>query len=99
MWEMSTLDLLPRPDGVHLRVQVKPRSSRSRVLGVVGDALSVAIAAPPVDGAANAELIRVLARHFDVRPGAVRVVSGDASRRKLISIEGLSPQAVLARMP
>ena len=99
MQGMAALDLQQRADGVSFRVQVKPRASRSRVIGVVDDALVVAVAAPPVDGAANAELIRVLSRHFDVRATAVRVLSGGASRRKLVAIAGIAPEILLTKVP
>jgi uncharacterized protein (TIGR00251 family) len=82
--------------GVTVKVLVKPRASRSRVLGVHDDSLAVAVAAPPVDGAANAELIQVLSRHFGVRAGAVEVLSGHAGRRKRVHIRGVSVDELLA---
>lgn len=79
-------------DGITIRVRAKPRSSRSAVLGMEHHdgrtALIVAIAAPPVDGAANAELTRTLARAMDVRRGAVAVVNGETGRTKLLHVIG-----------
>jgi uncharacterized protein (TIGR00251 family) len=71
-------------------VHVKPRASKTKVLGEKNGALEVAVAAPPVDGAANEELVRGLALHFAVAKSAVRLVKGDSSRTKLIEIVGLS---------
>jgi uncharacterized protein (TIGR00251 family) len=71
-------------------VKVKPRASKSAVLGFREGVLEVAIAAAPVDGAANAELVRTLAAHFDVPKRAVVIESGEASRTKRVRIEGIS---------
>ncbi len=80
------LDVQSSGDGVRLRVRVKPRASKSRIVGVRSGMLEVAIAAPPVDGEANAELLRVLSRAMGVKKSAVQIVNGEASREKLVSI-------------
>lgn len=72
---------------VTLRVRVKPRASKSRVIGYKDDVLEVAVAAPPVDGEANEELVRTLAAHFDVPKSTIAIVSGHGSRVKLVRIE------------
>ena len=69
-------------------VRVVPRASRTEIVGEQNGELRVRIAAPPVDGAANDELIRALARHFKVRTQAVAIISGHTARTKKISIEG-----------
>jgi uncharacterized protein (TIGR00251 family) len=71
---------------MRVTVHVKPRSSRSLVLGVKDGRLEVALHAPPVDGAANAELLRLLAVHFGVAKRSVRLVSGESSRTKIVEI-------------
>lgn len=71
-------------------VRVQPRSSRSGVDGVVGDALRVRVHAPPVEGAANEAVVDVLARALGVSRGAVRIVSGAGSRSKLVEVAGVS---------
>ena len=73
---------------VVFKVQVVPRSSRSEVVGEYNQSLRVKIAAPPVDGAANEELVRVLARTFGVARSAITIVSGHSARVKQISIKG-----------
>ena len=74
-------------------VQVVPRASRSEIVGEHNGALRVRIAAPPVDGAANEELVRTLARAFKVSRRAVQIAGGSASKLKQISITSLSPEA------
>jgi len=86
------------PGGVVLSVRVKPRSSKSRVLGVREGLLEVAVAAPPVDGEANEELVRTLARYFDVARRSVTVEAGGASRLKRIRLEGVSLEQVQSRL-
>ncbi len=81
-------------DGVRLRVWVKPRASKSRLGGIREGALEVAVAAPPVDGEANSELIRFLARLFSVPKTSVQVASGAASRHKTITIAGIGSERV-----
>ncbi|HEU4869825.1 MAG TPA: DUF167 domain-containing protein [Pyrinomonadaceae bacterium] len=76
------------------RVQVAPRSSRSEIVGEHNGALRVRLAAPPVDGAANEELIHVLAKVFKVSRSAVTILSGHSGRLKQVSIEGVSDSAL-----
>ena len=71
-------------------VRVAPRASRSEVVGIYDGALKVRIASPPVDGAANAELIRLLAKKFGVAKTDVEIVSGETSKNKRVRIANLS---------
>lgn len=82
----------------HVRVHVKPRASKSRVIGMRGDALDVAVAAPPVDGEANAELVRTLARHFGIAQSRVEIVSGVSGRNKVVRLSGVEDEEVRARL-
>ena len=72
------------------KVRVVPRSSRSEIVGQHDGALRVRITAPPVEGAANLALVRLLAGALDVSPGAVEIISGKSSRTKTVSIVGSS---------
>jgi uncharacterized protein (TIGR00251 family) len=72
------------------KVQVVPRSSRSEVAGEHNGSLRVRVSSPPVEGAANKELTHVLAKAFNVSRSAVSIVSGQNSRVKQVSIEGVS---------
>ncbi|MBW6487114.1 MAG: DUF167 domain-containing protein [Syntrophobacterales bacterium] len=85
-------------DGVLFHVRVVPRASRSELAGVQDDALKLRITAPPVDGKANEECIRVLADFFDVKKRQVTIVSGHASRTKTIAIAGKSSGEIAARL-
>ena len=95
-WE--ALDVNDRAGGVRLAVHVRPRSSRSAILGVREGALDVALTAPPADGAANAELVRLVAKVLDVRRSDVSIVAGASSRSKLIEVYGLSSADTRARL-
>jgi len=75
-----------------------PRAGRSGVAGLRDGALLVRLAAAPVDGAANAELIDVLARALDVPKRSIEIVAGDRSRSKRVRVDGMSAPAVLAAL-
>jgi uncharacterized protein len=94
----DTLDIGVRADGVRLTVHVKPRSSKSGITGVKQGALVVALRAPPVEGAANEELVEVLAKALGVRRGDVTLAAGSASKKKLVDVRGLGAAEVRARL-
>jgi len=71
---------------LHLRLKVVPRSSKDAFAGLLGDRLKVTITAPPVDGKANAHLIRWFAKLFGVPKSRVEVVVGEGNRNKTIAI-------------
>ena len=77
---------------------VQPRASKTEVVGRHGDGIKVRVKAPPVDGAANEELIRFLAKRFKVPRKAVKLVSGSSSRHKQIAIEGMTPAEIVASL-
>ncbi len=83
----------PAPDGVAIRVHVQPRASRTEVAGLHGDAVKVRLAAPPVDGAANDCLVRLLAELFGVPRSAVAVTAGHTARRKVVAVRGVTCSA------
>lgn len=87
---MSALALTRRERGVRFSVHVQPRASRSEVNGVHNGALRVRLQAPPVDGAANAQLVQLLAESLGVPRRAVRIVSGDTARLKIVDVEGVA---------
>jgi uncharacterized protein (TIGR00251 family) len=81
--------------GVRFAVRVQPRASRSEIVGVHGDAMKVRLSAPPVDGAANEALVELIADVLGVGRRAVRIVSGETSRSKVVEVEGVTAAAVL----
>jgi uncharacterized protein len=72
-------------------VRVQPRASQTRLVGELDGALKIRLAAPPVDGAANEELIRWLARFFAVPRNQVEIISGATAKQKLIRVSGIQP--------
>ncbi len=95
---MSAFEVEERAGAARIRVRVKPRASKSRILGLREGALEVAVAAPPVDGEANAELIRTLAAAFGRGKSAIEIISGEGSRSKLVSIAGLTEAELRAKL-
>jgi len=75
-------------------VKVQPRASKNQVSGMLGDALKIKLTAPPVDSAANEALLRFMAEVLGCSPSAVRLVRGETSRNKVISIQGFTPSQV-----
>ena len=69
-------------------VRVVPRASKSEIVGEHDGALKIRIAAPPVEGAANAELIKLLSKRFDVPKSAIEILKGETSKTKQIKICG-----------
>lgn len=80
-----------RNGNVMLRVHVQPGARRNEIVGPHGDALKVRVAAPPVDGKANAAVVELLAEILDA---PVELVAGGSSRRKRLRITGLDRAAV-----
>ena len=78
------------PSGVLIDVRVVPRSGRSGIAGTRDGALLVRLHAPPVEGAANTELIEVLAGAIGVPKRAVTIVSGERSKTKRVAVDGVS---------
>jgi uncharacterized protein len=87
------------PEGVVIAVRVIPRSGRSGVAGTRGGALLVRLNAPPVEGAANDELVEVMAAALGVPRRAVTIVSGERSRTKRVRITGVDADHVASRLP
>jgi uncharacterized protein (TIGR00251 family) len=81
-----------KEDVIKFNVRVVPRASKSEIVGEHDGALKVRIASPPVDGAANEELIKFLAKSFGVTRSAVEILSGHSSRLKKVAITGASPE-------
>lgn len=70
-----------------LHLYVQPKSSRDQLVGLHGDEIKVAITAPPVDGKANAHLIKYLAKLFKVAKNQVKINRGEQGRHKQLTIE------------
>ena len=75
--------------GVTLSVKVHPRARKNAITGVVGDALKLALTAPPVEGKANEACIKFLAEFLQVPRSSVTIAAGESSRQKLIRVAGV----------
>jgi uncharacterized protein (TIGR00251 family) len=91
---MSELLIREQDGAVTFEVRVAPRASRNRVLGVQEGALKVALTAPPVDGAANDALRKLLARALGVAKSEVEIIRGDRARIKVLRVHGVSASDV-----
>lgn len=85
-------------DDVILDLHIQPGARKTEVAGPHGDALKVRLAAPPVDGKANAALLAFIAEKIGVGRTAVKLVSGQASRVKRVRIAGVANVCVLAAL-
>lgn len=74
-------------DDILLTLRVQPRASRTGWAGMLGAAIKLRLAAPPVDGKANAELVKWLAREFGVPKSAITIETGDTARNKRVRIQ------------
>jgi uncharacterized protein len=81
-----------------IEMTVQPRASKTELAGMHDGRIKIRLAAPPVDGAANAELVSFVAAQLGVAKSKVRVVAGEASRRKVLEVDGLDEQTVEAKL-
>jgi uncharacterized protein len=81
-----------------ISVRVIPRASKAGIAGTRGDAVLIRLTAPPVEGAANAELVEVLAEALDVSKRAVSIVSGERGRQKRVRIDGMTTALVRSKL-
>ena len=83
---------------VRFKVRLTPRSKKDTIDGLHEDALKIRVKAPPVDGKANAALIKLLSRQLGVSKSSITVVTGHTSRTKIIRTEGISSKEFMARL-
>lgn len=91
---MTGLRVRRTAGGVQFAVRLRPRARTVGIAGLHGDALKVRVSAPPVDGAANAMLVELLAATFGVPARSVAIVSGQTSRSKVVEVAGVSEDDV-----
>ncbi len=84
--------------GVTFAIRVHPRAKKNAITGEVGDALKVALTAPPVDGKANDACIEFFAKLLNVPRSSVTIASGHTSRNKVIRVDGLTSQQARERL-
>jgi len=86
------------PSGATFAVKVHPRAKKNAVTGEVGDALKLALTAPPADGKANEACVDFFAKLLKVPRSSVTIAAGHASRNKVIRVAGLTAQQVRDRL-
>jgi len=82
--------LTSRDGAITFAVRVQPRASQTEIVGSHDGALKVRLAAPPVDGKANEELIRFLAKLFETSRQQISILSGPTSKNKLVRVDGIA---------
>ena len=92
------LNVREHDGGVSFTLRVQPRARRNAIVGLHGDALKVALTAAPVDGAANAALLALLAEALGLPARALRLLHGERSRSKTVHVVGLGAAALRARL-
>jgi hypothetical protein len=91
--------LLADGAGVTLRLHIQPGAKKTEVVGRHGEALKIRLAAPPVDGKANACLIAYLADQLGIAKAAISLLSGDSSRAKRVRVVGVDAELVQRAFP
>jgi uncharacterized protein (TIGR00251 family) len=93
--------LIPIRDGdkgATFAVRVQPRARRNAIVGEVGDALKIALTAPPVEGKANDACVDLLANLLKVPRSSVTIATGESSRNKVLRIAGMRASEIEARL-
>ncbi|MCL5257241.1 MAG: DUF167 family protein [Chloroflexi bacterium] len=85
-------------EGIAIPLRVAPRSSRNCLDGVVEGELRLRVTAAPVEGAANAAIIALLAKQLGIAKGQVSIIGGETSRHKRVLITGVSQAAIRAAL-
>lgn len=96
---LTMLQISTTAKGIVFSILVVPRSSRNELVGVVDEALKLKIAAPPLEGKANAECVRFLSQLLHVQKAQVVITGGQKSREKTVCITGVKAEAIEALCP
>jgi uncharacterized protein (TIGR00251 family) len=86
------------PQGAAFAVRVQPRARRNAIVGELGDALKLALTAPPIEGRANEACIEFLAEFLKVPRSSITIAAGETSRNKVIRIVGVSADELRRRL-
>jgi len=92
------IDIREKDGSVFFTVRVQPRSSRSQLCGEYDGGVKLRLKSPPVEGAANLECCRFLAKILGVPRSCVEIVSGQQGRRKTVRVQGLSSPALAGKI-
>jgi uncharacterized protein (TIGR00251 family) len=83
---MAAVEFCENPQGVRLRIFLQPKASRDQIVGLHDNELKIAVTAPPVEGQANAHLLKYLAKLFKVPKSSIELEKGELQRHKQIFI-------------
>src|SRR5262245_32696254 len=89
-----SLEVREQDGGIVIAVRVQPGAKRSKIVGLHGSALKIAVAAPPVDGKANAALIEFLCDNFKLRKSQIEIIRGQTSRDKVVLIRDIEDSSL-----
>jgi uncharacterized protein (TIGR00251 family) len=92
------IHLTPGAAGVTLKIKVVPGASRNRVVGLLGDALKVAVSNAPEGGAANRAVVELLAHELSIAPKQIEIVKGQTNPRKEVLFRGIAPDELRRRL-
>jgi uncharacterized protein (TIGR00251 family) len=92
------MQILERQNEIEFTVRVIPRSSRTEIVGEYDGAVKVRLSSPPVDGAANEELIKLFAKKLGVARSAVGIVAGETSKTKRLRVAGVTAEQLLGHL-
>jgi uncharacterized protein (TIGR00251 family) len=81
-------------DSARINIYVQPRASKTVIAGMHDGCVKIRLAAPPVDGAANAALIEFVAEQLGIAKARVRITAGLTSRRKTVEVDGVTAEQV-----
>ena len=99
LWKSPSMVAIQNsPTGATFAVKVHPRAKKNAITGEVGDAMKLALTAPPVDGKANDACIEFFAKLLKVSRSSVTIAAGQTSRNKVIRVAGLSAEEVRRRL-
>jgi len=87
-----------RRDEAILAVRVTPGAKRNAVTALKEGVWNIKIAAPPVEGRANEELVAFLSKKLDICRNSLNVIKGQSSRNKLVSVSGMSQKEIARRL-
>ena len=94
----ETVKLSESAAGVTFRVRVQPRARRNAIVGELGDALKLAVTAPPVDGQANRACIEFFREALNLPRSSLTIASGQTSRNKVIQVSGITAAELWKRL-
>ena len=86
------------PQGATFAIRVQPRARKNAIVGEIGDALKIALTAPPVEGRANQACIEFLAEFLKLPRSSVTIAAGETSRNKVIRVAGMSADELQRRL-